>query len=1051
MPTRQQYNKAFLAEFAQLNAAQRTAVEHIEGPVLVIAGPGTGKTHILSARIGRILMETDTQPFNILCLTFTEAGVRAMRERLLQFIGPEAYRVHIFTFHSFCNNIIQDNPALFGAHGLEPISELEQIELLQSLLEELQPNHPLKQGRSNAYFYLAHLKSLFQLMKREYWSLPYVQSCLTEYVQAIPTMPEFIYQVNRGRFRKGDLKEAKIEDEKHRVVLLDAAVRLYPRYLEKMQQAKRYDYDDMIIWVLKAFQKHEGLLRRYQEQYLYFLIDEYQDTNGAQNSVLLQLLKYWQSPNIFIVGDDDQSIYEFQGARLKNVREFHDTYRNDLKVIMLLNNYRSSQQILNAAHHLIEKNEKRLLRDLQFQGLEKKLVAYHEVFKSLPQKPTLVQYPNRFQETIGVVEQIIQLQSNNFPLEEIAVLFAQHRQIQLMVNILEKRGIPYNVKQRVNILELPLVRNLNLLLEYITAEYKQPFSGESLLFPLLHADFLKLDPRDVATLAQYQAKINRETRPFWRHTIQNINSIAQANNLYFYELPSIQAFADFINLLIADYRNISVVRLFERVVNRSGLLKFVLDHEESVWLTQILSTLFQFIQEEAHRNPKLNLHDLLRTFKNMEDNRIRLEINKTIVAAHGVNLMTAHSAKGLEFEKVFMVDCVKDYWEPRQRAGNYQFTIPSTLTFSGEEDALEAKRRLFYVAMTRAKATLNISYSKEDDKSNPLQRTLFIDELFSAEPTVVEAIAEQLSSETIVKTQQLVLSINEKPQLEPLPKKELQLLLEDFRLSVSAMNTYLGCPLSFFYEHVLKVPTLTSEAATYGNAMHAALQRLYEVMLSKKNKAFSSENQFLRYFEEYMRQVQFQFTESEYKRRTSMGRISLSYHYEHFVKQSNKDVRVELLVRHTEVEGVPITGVIDKIEFSPGNKAHIIDYKTGKADETKLKRPDQHNVYGGSYYRQLVFYKLLYESYRPLGETVQSGEIIFLDPTPKGEYLQKQVVFNSKDVQAMKQLIRTTFEKIQAYDFFEGCNKHNCVWCNFVRQHQTMDTLANVEAEAMDD
>jgi len=159
-----QYNETFRKELARLNPAQRKAVEEIEGPVLVIAGPGTGKTHILTARIGRILLETDAQPHNILCLTFTDAGVHAMRERLLEFIGPEAHRVHIYTFHSFCNNIIQENLELFGRNDLEPLGDLERVEMMRRILEDLDLNHPLKQGRADIYFYEEHLYNLFQMM-----------------------------------------------------------------------------------------------------------------------------------------------------------------------------------------------------------------------------------------------------------------------------------------------------------------------------------------------------------------------------------------------------------------------------------------------------------------------------------------------------------------------------------------------------------------------------------------------------------------------------------------------------------------------------------------------------------------------------------------------------------------------------------------------------------------------------------------------------------------------------------------------------------------------
>ena len=147
------YNEAFTEALDMLNEAQREAVEQIDGPVLTIAGPGTGKTHILTARIGRILMETDTQPHNILCLTFTDAGVVAMRERLLEFIGPEAHRVHIFTFHSFCNNIIQNHLELFGRHELEPLNELERVELIRKMIDDLDLEHPIKK-RARRYLFL---------------------------------------------------------------------------------------------------------------------------------------------------------------------------------------------------------------------------------------------------------------------------------------------------------------------------------------------------------------------------------------------------------------------------------------------------------------------------------------------------------------------------------------------------------------------------------------------------------------------------------------------------------------------------------------------------------------------------------------------------------------------------------------------------------------------------------------------------------------------------------------------------------------------------------
>jgi DNA helicase II / ATP-dependent DNA helicase PcrA len=319
-------HQAFYALIEALNPEQRSAVEQIEGPVLVVAGPGTGKTHVLAARIGKILLETDARPQNILCLTFTDAGVHAMRQRLLGMIGPEAHRVPIFTFHAFCNRIIQENLEYFGRTDLEPVTDLERIEIVRRLLEPLPPAHALKTGKKDGYFYEKQLRNLFSLMKKENWTPGYIHQTIRHFLQALPQNPDYFYQKNSKYGQKGAPKTAKIQDVQEKMERLAAAADLYPKYLHAMQRAGRYEYEDMILWVLRAFEKHEALLRNYQERYQYFLVDEYQDTNGAQNRLLQQLLDYWPDPNVFIVGDDDQSIYEFQGARLQNLLDFYRQY-----------------------------------------------------------------------------------------------------------------------------------------------------------------------------------------------------------------------------------------------------------------------------------------------------------------------------------------------------------------------------------------------------------------------------------------------------------------------------------------------------------------------------------------------------------------------------------------------------------------------------------------------------------------------------------------------------------------------------------------------------
>src|ERR1700761_1405214 len=215
----------FREEYRKLNEQQQLAVDTIEGPVMVIAGPGTGKTQILAARIGKILLETDVFPGNILCLTYTDAGAIAMRRRLLSFIGPDAYKVHIHTFHSFCNDIIQENLHLFEKTALDPISDLEKIQLFKVLIDGWPRNHPLKRYRGDVYFELNNLQGLFSTMKREGWTSGFLEERIDIYIKDLDNREEFVYKTSRaGKWNKGEKKPAyQIEIE--RMEKLRAAVR----------------------------------------------------------------------------------------------------------------------------------------------------------------------------------------------------------------------------------------------------------------------------------------------------------------------------------------------------------------------------------------------------------------------------------------------------------------------------------------------------------------------------------------------------------------------------------------------------------------------------------------------------------------------------------------------------------------------------------------------------------------------------------------------------------------------------------------------------------
>ncbi len=1043
---RAKYEASFLKELEGLNLAQRQAVESIEGPVLVVAGPGTGKTHILGARIGQILRETDTQPFNILCLTYTDSGVHAMRERLLKFIGPEAHRVHINTFHSFCNNIVQDNLHLFGLRELEPITDLERLELVGELLDKLDKDHPLKNLKNERRIYDKKLIDLFGRMKSEGWTAEFIGEKIDSYLADLPKREEFIYKRKQGKYQKGDLKEGQFQKEVQKMRRLRAGTLLFTHYQRMMRQLKRYDFADMLLWVNQAFEENEEVLRSYQEQYLYFLVDEFQDTNGTQNKLLQLLIGYWDKPNVFVVGDDDQSIFEFQGARVKNLIDFFQTYAGDQKPIVLSENYRSSQFLLDSAKAVIDHNELRLINQVEGEELHKDLKAAHPVFSKGEMLPRLVAYPNAMHEITDIVLQIEELRQQEIHLSEIAVIYAKHKQGRNLINLLSKKGIPYQTKKRINILEQPMIRKILTMFEYLQAEFERPESGEELLYEILHYDFVKIDPSDITRLAVFKAK--RPDAPPWREII-NDAGITKALGLVFPD--RLYDIHDFFIKIKADYVNLPLLQLLERLVNRSGLMRELAKKEDKVWELQILTTFFNFVQEETDRHPQFQVPQLLDIINRMKENGLELGLSKTIYSKDGgVNLISGHSSKGLEFRYVFLLDC-GDEWEPRTRASQRRFAFPDTLTLSGPEDGMEAARRLFYVAMTRSKEFLQVSYSQFDKKDKPKRHARFIDEL-AACPTVKKE-ERFVPPYELADAQFFMLTEAQQPEVTlKLTKEEIDDLLAGFALSPTSLGRYMTCPLSFYYENVLRLPSTSSEAAAYGTAIHNSLDWAFGKMKADENKAFPPTEKFVNKFRREMNYQRAFLSKRQFQRRMELGELRLPEYYALRVPTWHKKVELERNFRNVEWNGIPLSGTVDKIEFIDKRRLHIVDYKTGSPKLKQTSRPHSKNKKGGDYWRQVIFYKILLENYRNYDWEVVSGEVDYLEKDKLTDtFPQVRIEITPEDVETVQEQIQAAYDGIQAHDFYEGCGKKECKWCQFTLNYAMVDSFRDELAEEMDD
>ncbi|WP_273445409.1 ATP-dependent DNA helicase [Neolewinella agarilytica] len=1081
-PSLNLHNASFQTEIARLNAGQRAAVEQVDGPVMVLAGPGTGKTHLLAARIGNILTETDTGAHNILCLTFTEAGVKAMRERLLQFIGPEAHRIGIYTFHGFCSNLIQQNLQYFGKPDLEPLAELEQISIIRALLDGQEQDTPLRQGYHDPYFYEPHLKHLFSAIKAENWEVDDMEQKIDRYVASLPTHPEFVYKRKYKGKEAGTPKEGAIAEEVLRMNRLRAAIHLFPAYQDALRKQRRYDYGDMIGWVLRAFNDFPTLLRTYQERYQYVLVDEFQDTNGAQDMIVRSLVDYWERPNVFIVGDDDQAIYEFQGARLRSMIDFFQRY-DSVKLVTLTENYRSRQEILDAASTLIGKNELRIGNKLPELTVEKKLVASNPDLGPRPQvqgkglkeqgkkgappalsasaapaaapkeaPPTsgsqiknpksrienresspirLLSFPDQNQETGYLINQLRRWNEAGTPWSEMAVIYAKHHQAAELIHLLERAGIPYRSKRRPNVLDGRPVRQLLDMLHYLQAEYTRPGTGEYLLFRVLHFRCFGLWPHDLARMnrARLAAKDSDGFFPTWRDFLQSPAHWPADLR----DGDAIQVAADWLEDMIGEIGLYPLTEYVERAMNGSGLLPTVLRHPNRAILLQHLATFADFTVSEVARRPRIMLEDLLETLRQMDANRIQLPLRSHLDQAEAVLLVTAHSAKGLEFDKVWMLDCAETKWGKSAGGRKSQFKLPDTLTYTGAESEEEARRRLFFVAMTRAKTELVLSVADIDGKGKAQQRVSFLDELVSDAGLQIEQAG--LSAEETALTATLQLQPTDDSRLPGLEAAAVQELLKDFRLSVSSLYSYLNCPTAFFYEKLLGVPDLEREQTLYGSALHDALETFFLRMKRDTSNIFPSRQELLYNFEQALGKRRGLLTPEGFRNRLRQGNLELGSYYDTYHTSWTTDVDVEMLIRNTEVDGIPLVGMIDRVDVLSDAWVRVVDYKTsgsGKSSlSAKIKGPTKSKPYGGNYWRQLNFYKLLYDNRPGNIRRVKEGKISFLLVNTDGKQPEVSVSMGPKDQDALRLIMREAWNGIQAQQF-TGCGEDDCDWCRFV-------------------
>ena len=802
--------------------------------------------------------------------------------------------------------------------------------------------------------------------------------------------------------------------------------------------------------MLDAFKENPALLQSYQERYQFILVDEFQDTNGSQNELINYLASYWDDPNIFVVGDDDQGVYEFQGARIRNIVDFFERYKESINIVVLPHNYRSSQMILDKAMASIHHNEQRLINQLHELHLDKQIIAAADRFKDGANavKPVVKFYNNVTQEECDIVLQVQELQRTGVALNQVAVLYAQHKQAANIMSIMEKEGIPYNAKKPVNILKEPLIEQLLNVLAYLDEEKKKSFEGEEALFELMHAPYFGISPTDIAQLALYLQHSRKEKGPIrWRLLLSNVLLLESLG------LASAKAMARLgycLDTWEQQQLSLPLPLLLEKIVHEGGIVAHLVRTTDHVWHIQALYTFFEFVKDTWARNQKIKPAGLLEMIGRMNDENIALPLQRVIQNENGVHFYTAHSSKGNEFEYVYLIGCTKNFWEDK-KGGNNEYRLPDTITATAEDtqktNKIEVARRLFYVALTRAKKHLHISFAINDAAGKPLETSVFVDEICPPE----ERQDQSVPSEALVRFMEMAILPVPEVRIKMANAQWIERELQQFIVSATSLSKFLHCPLAFYYENILKVPFQKNDALAFGSAVHTALERMFvEMKLSKG--VFPTKEQVLVIFKNALFSEASSFTPVQFDRRMEQGNTLLSDYYDHYINTFHKDVEIELKVPRYLLDGVPVTGKIDKLELN-GDTCKVVDYKTGDPDKSanaNVAPPNDKAPLGGDYWRQMVFYKLLLEHYEDKPRKVSLGMFDYIQPGKSGDYKQIVVPVFAHDEAIVRQQIKDVYNRIMNHEFDRGCGEEDCHWCNFARRYELIRP-AKGEVVEMDD
>lgn len=1086
-------DRDFTAAYARLNDAQKEAVDTIDGPILVVAGPGTGKTHLLTLRTANILQKTDVAPQNILCLTYTEVGARNLRQRLTEVVGQPAYDVRISTYHGFGSDIIRSYGQYFSEYGdQEPVDQLGQNSILHEIFERLPASNPLWRAetylkdslefineaknallspddirvivKANHTFVIEASKIsrdlLADVTRMDKKAVPHFENLLQALSPMVTThsLPQNIQPLANLAFdqlhkalenvaasnKTNELTVWKnnwlVKDSDNQWVFdgeancakLEGAADIYERYNEALQAAKLFDYSDMIQRAIKALETHDELRYSLHEQYQYIMLDEFQDTNLSQLK-LVELLTNNPNdagrPNVLAVGDDDQAIFSFQGADLTNMIRFTQLYK-DVKLISLTDNYRSHKAILDTAATIANQIEERLSTILGASAKQLRAKNSKLTTATIERR----QYKSDIAQFDAVARQIAACIKAGTPPQEIAVLAPQHRYLEPLIPYLQTLDIPIRYDKRENVLDDTHILQLTTMAELIICLAHDDQSQADSLWPaILSADFWSL-PTSAIWKLSWQASQNRyqpDKTSHWQALMMDDHHMRPIA-LFFAQLAALSS-SETLEVMLDYIVGILPVSLHEPQLNNftSPYYDYYFGEqaqaEKSIEFSHTLSNLTvlrQHLREYRRTGDKpLQLADLLTFVADYRAaNEKLLNTSPYHSAEHAVQLMTAYGAKGLEFDVVFVLATQNDVWGMGARSRHSNVSLPQNLQVIRRAGSTkDEKKRLFYVALTRAKHTLYLTSYEQNyagKQAAPLEFMIESEGKATALPEPHQAVLindSEVVAQTALEhywTTRHIPNGLQQPEL----RKLLLPRLENFELTVTHLNSFTNLifagPQSFFINTILRFPKAPTAAGQYGSAMHETLEHVQHVVI--RDGTLPSTSSVLKIFND--RLLRKRLSEHDYNRQLAVGTEALKVFLDQWAHNFVPEAESEKDFKHEGafIDDVHLSGKLDQMLVDSDAKAiKVIDFKTGKSHSKWTKEINMHK-----YRQQLLFYKILVErshSYRNF--TVEEGSLVFVEPDEYGKINELSLEYSVEEITRTEQLIKAVWQRIMNLDF----------------------------------